>query len=87
MTEDYVPVMYDMQNWQRQSWQRLSDRRHYHAELRQTLFGDWVLTCKWGHAYSRRGRSMETLCQSYEEGLQQMKRMAKRRSQRGYVEM
>ena len=79
--------VYDVQHWQQQSWQRPSDRRHYHAELSQNLFGNWVLTCKWGHAYSRRGRSMETLCQDYEDGLRQMKRVAKRRSQRDYIEI
>ena len=69
------------------SWHRPTDGRRYHIELRQNLFGDWVLIQRWGTIHSRRGGMMESPCQSYEDGLAQLATVAKRRGQRGYVAM
>ena len=67
-------------------WQRF-DGRYYGCHLQQNLFGEWILIRRWGTSHSRRGRSIETRCQSYEEGLEQLAAVAQRRKQRGYQVM
>lgn len=77
---------YAVNDWQQLLWHRPRDGRRYHAELKQNLFGQWTIVRTWGGAHSRQGQSMETLCQNYDEGLVQLSAVAKRRSQRGYVQ-
>ena len=36
----------DYNRWESWSWK--SDGRYYHLSLSQTLFGEWVVTRKWG---------------------------------------
>ncbi|MEM6837876.1 MAG: WGR domain-containing protein [Cyanobacteria bacterium P01_C01_bin.120] len=64
-------------------WRR-SDGRYYTCSFQQNLFGEWVIIRRWGTIHSRRGRTMATLCQSYEDGLEELAAIAKRRKQRGY---
>ncbi|MEL7227434.1 MAG: hypothetical protein AAGL17_22035 [Cyanobacteria bacterium J06576_12] len=37
---------YQVEKWQRQDWRKGS--RHYCCELKQDLFGRWVLLRRWG---------------------------------------
>lgn len=36
----------DYSKWQNWCWE--SDSRYYHLSLTQTLFGEWIITNKWG---------------------------------------
>ena len=76
-------VNYQVEIWQRQDWQK--GTRHYSAELRQNLFGQWVVLRRWGRVTALQGQSLEHTCESYEQGLEILSVIEKRRSQRGYV--
>ena len=76
--------VYAVDQWQLRSWRRPADGRFYHAELRQDLFGAWILIQRWGTLYSHRGRTLETSCSDYEVGLNRLQDIAQRRHQRGY---
>ena len=71
--------------WVQSSWYRPTDGRRYGARLQQNLFGEWVLLLHWGTIHSNRGGRKEWVCQSYDQGLQLLAAVAKRRLQRGYV--
>lgn len=75
-------INYQVEKWQRQDWRKGS--RHYSSELRQNLFGEWVVLRRWGRVSAHQGQSLEQACDSYEEGLAMMSLIEKRRSQRGY---
>ena len=70
-------------SWHLQNWQR-PERRYYRCTLQQNLFHDWVLLRQWGTVQNHRGGSVEIACCSYEDGVQQLDAIAKRRMQRGY---
>lgn len=74
---------YQVERWQRQDWRK--GTRHYSCELCQNLFGQWVILRRWGRVSALKGQSLEHHCASYEEGLEILSAVAKRRSQRGYV--
>ena len=76
---------YQVESWQRRDWQK--QRKHYSCELRQNLFGQWVVLRRWGRISAPKGQSLEHSCGSYEEGLQIMSAITKRRAQRGYVSL
>ena len=73
---------YQLERWRRQDW--CKDTRHYCCELRQNLFGQWVVVRRWGRISALQGQSLEHPCSSYEEGLEVLAKVEKRRSQRGY---
>jgi hypothetical protein len=75
---------YAVDQWQARAWRRPADGRFYHAELRQDLFGSWILIQRWGTLYSHRGRIIETPCPNYNAGLKRLQDIIKRRQQRGY---
>lgn len=72
--------------WPHQTWCR-ADGRYYSCSLRQNLFREWVLIRQWGTLHSKRGRTIELSCQSYEEGLAGLAQVGKHRKQRGYGEI
>ena len=74
---------YQVESWQRQDWRKGS--RHYSCELRQNLFGQWVVLRRWGRVSATKGQSIEHSCETYAEGLQMLSAIEKRRAQRGYV--
>lgn len=78
------PVNYQLERWLRQDWRK--NTRHYSCELRQDLFGCWIVLRRWGRVNTLRGQSLEHSCDSYEEGAEILKAVAKRRAQRGYIE-
>lgn len=73
---------YEVKRWRRQDWRKGS--RFYSCELRQNLFGEWVVIRRWGRASALSGQSLEHFCRSYDEGLDIFRGVEKRRSQRGY---
>jgi cytochrome b len=58
--------------------------RYYQVHLDRDLFGDWTLRKVWGGIGSSRGRMHNTGVPSYDEGVEQIREIAKRRGQRGY---
>jgi predicted DNA-binding WGR domain protein len=76
-------VIYQVEHWRRQDWSK--GTRHYSAELRQNLFGQWVVLRRWGRVTAVKGQSLEHLCRSYEEGLEILSTVEKRRARRGYA--
>jgi predicted DNA-binding WGR domain protein len=75
-------VEYQVDRWQRKDWRK--DTRHYSCEVRQNLFGQWIVLRRWGRVSAMQGQSREQLCDRYEEGLEILEAVEKRRSQRGY---
>ena len=73
---------YQVDRWRRQDW--CKQTRYYSCELRQNLFGQWVVVRRWGQISALKGQSLEHSCSSYEEGLDLLSQVEKRRSQRGY---
>jgi len=69
---------------QHHAWVNLVAARHYTAHVTQDMFGDWTLRKVWGGIGSRRGGMSHTGLGSYEEGVDQLQEIAKRRALRGY---
>ncbi|WP_346014681.1 WGR domain-containing protein [Thiocystis violacea] len=61
--------------------------RYYQVDLVQDLLGDWTLVLSWGGEPSRRGRMRILAVPSEAAGREQLDAIAKRRRQRGYVEL
>lgn len=84
--QTFNPILdYDTNAWIQRDWYRPADGRYYRVQLQQDLFQSWILIKRWGKRHSRSGRSMEAVCESYEDGLSQLAAVEKRREQRGYV--
>ena len=73
---------YQLDKWKRQDWRKNS--RCYSCEIRQNLFGQWVVLRRWGRVSAKQGQSMEHLCDRYEEGVAIFEAVKRRRVQRGY---
>lgn len=73
---------YDLYRWQRQVW--TSDTRVYIIELKQNLFGDWILVCAWRGKGQRGGQSQTRYAASYEAALDWLAHAERRRRARGY---
>ena len=73
---------YQVDKWQRQDWRKGS--RHYCCELKQDLFGRWVLVRRWGRVSAFEGQSREEVCDRYEDGVETFEAVARRRAKRGY---
>jgi hypothetical protein len=73
-----------MEQPQHQAWVNLITSRFYAAHVMQDMFGDWTLRKVWGGIGSRRGGMSPTGLGSYEEGVEQLQEIAKRRGKRGY---
>jgi hypothetical protein len=74
---------YQLDKWKRQDWHKAT--RHYSCEVRQNLFGQWGVLCRWGRVSALEGQSLERPCGSYEEGLKILEAVEKRRAKRGYL--
>ena len=70
------PMNYQVENWRWRDWRK--GTRHYSAELRQNLFGQWVILRRWGRVTALQGQSLEHSCNSYEEGLAVLAKVEKR---------
>ena len=73
---------YQIDKWKRQDWRK--NTRHYSCEVRQNLFGQWVVLRRWGRVSAKQGQSREHLCDRYEEGLDIFETVVRRRAKRGY---
>ncbi len=69
---------------QHHAWVHPAKARYYQVHLDQDLFGDWTLRKVWGGINSSRGRMHNTGVPSYDDGVEQIREIAKRRGQRGY---
>lgn len=65
-------------------WLRPVNKRYYYAYLEQDLLGDLIVTQKWGGIGSRKGGHKLYYCATKEQAQQYIKKLAKRRKQRGY---
>ena len=66
------------------TWVHPDKARYYQVHLGQDLLGDWTLLKVWGGLGSRRGRMHNTGVSSYDDGIEQVREIAKRRIQHGY---
>lgn len=73
---------YQLDKWKRQDWRK--ETRHYSCEVRQNLFGQWVVLRRWGRVSALKGQSLEQFCISYEESLKIFGAVERRRSRHGY---
>ncbi len=69
---------------QHHAWVHSAKARYYQVHLDQDLFGHWTLRKVWGGIDSSRGRMHNTGIPSYDDGVEQIREIAKRRSQHGY---
>ena len=76
-------MTYQLDKWKRQDWRKNS--KHYSCEVRQNLFGQWVVLRRWGRMSAMQGQSIEVVCDRYEEGLEIFEAVEKRRAKRGYT--
>lgn len=67
-------------------WHNPANGRRYQAVLGPDLFGDWVLWRGWCSADGRRGGERRDVFTWEEEGEALLKRVARRRERRGYLE-
>jgi len=74
---------YQLDKWKRQDWRK--GTRHYCCEVRQNLFGQWVVLRRWGRVSAKQGQSLEHVCDRYEEGIEILQTVANRRTERGYM--
>lgn len=73
-----------MEQPQHLAWVNLESCRYYAVHVTRDLFGDWTLRKVWGGLGSRRGGTHTTGLSDYDEGLAQVREIAKRRARRGY---
>ena len=69
---------------QHHSWVNSESARYYQVHLSQDLLSDWTILKVWGGLGSRRGRMHNTGVASYDDGIEQVRKIAERRTQRGY---
>jgi WGR domain len=72
-----------LDRWKSARWQR--GDRFYRCEVREDLFGNWVVVRFWGGVNSGKRGAKETVCQSYAEAEVLFEAVAKRRARRRYV--
>ena len=73
----------DAEHWLTYRWQK--GNRYYVAELRQDLFGTWILKRTWGSIHTHRGQNMTLYADNYDHALKLLRDVEKRRKARGYI--
>ena len=71
----------------RRRWVHPEKARYYQVDLVQDLLGDWTLVLCWGGLGSKRGGMRILTVASEGAGQELIEAIAKRRRQRGYVEL
>jgi predicted DNA-binding WGR domain protein len=69
---------------QHQIWVHHAKARYYEVHLDRDLLGDWALRKIWGGLGSRRGGTHNTGVASYDDAIEQVREIAKRRIRHGY---
>ncbi len=83
MVEIPVAITYELDKWLQSKWQR--GTRFYTLNLRQNIYGSWVITKTWGSAVTRGfGQSKDLDCPDYQAGLATYYQLQQRRQKRGY---
>ncbi|CAL1242001.1 WGR domain-containing protein [Candidatus Methylocalor cossyra] len=59
--------------------------RYYEVQVEPDLWGTWVLTRLWGRRGTALGQIRRMPCGSYDEALEQVAAVTRRRAQRGYA--
>ena len=79
-----TPILptYHMSKWVTRLWE--TDRRYYVGEVKQNLFGQWVLVKRWGSQFSRRGNSQTVVAADRHQAMHLLELLEKRRVQRHY---
>ena len=75
-------VNYEANRWKSARWKK--NTRYYHCDLKQDLFGNWIVQKHWGDNRSKRGRSMECCCENFEAAEKLFQQVIKRRKYRKY---
>ncbi len=73
----------NLDQWQTQLWYKPENRRYYHVELHQDLWGNWKLTRTWG-SNVKLGRQTTRYLDSFEDGHQIMNKIRKQRLAKQY---
>jgi hypothetical protein len=73
-----------MEQPQHHAWVNRKATRYYEVHLTRDLFGNWTLRKVWGGIGSRLGGMRHTGVASYEDGIDQVREISRRRNQRGY---
>lgn len=73
---------YQLDEWKRQDW--YSGSRHYLCEVRQNLFGQWVVLRRWGRGECDSGAFYRGFVRLYKdkEGLEIFDAVGQRRTKR-----
>ncbi len=73
---------YQMNQWVTRIWE--TDRRYYVSEVKQDIFGQWILVKRWGSQFSRRGNSQTVVVGDRDRAVEMLDDVARRRAQRHY---
>lgn len=65
-------------------WEHPQKQRYYRILLGQDLFGQWMITKVWGGINQANGKVTHQACLSYDEAMQYVEQISKRRLARGY---
>lgn len=76
---------YELSKWVTRVW--ATDRRYYIGEVKQDIFGSWVLHKRWGSNFSRRGNGQMVSARDYDSALKMLDGVAKERKARHYRTM
>ena len=81
---DYTktPSEIELNQWCKKRW--TTSTRYYVAEIKQDLFGAWLLERSWGGLRNHRGSQKSTLINDYDQALSLLQNIEKRRKARGY---
>ena len=76
---------YNLDLWRLKIWQ--TNTRYYRAEIKQDIFGQWLLECQWSGRWQKGGRHVMTPLACIEDGVQALKAIEKKRHAHGYQEV
>lgn len=66
------------------AWKWVSNTRYYKIQLQKNLFEEWTLVKEWGGLYNRLGSFKYESFDNYEEVIESITRISKKRKSRGY---
>lgn len=73
---------YQVERWKRKDWRKGS--RSYSCEVKQDLFGRWLVVRRWGRVSAAVGQCREEVCERYDQGVEIFEAVGRRREKRGY---